>query len=152
MAIRGPDNTPKGHKLGIPDPYENASSTFNISPQLAARSLVRHWSRQDKLHYGDDMEADQGQYNRALLRPAYSRFRLNRRMDFVAPGKKTPWPSKNWVPLPPHRPSQVIRGGGLQVRQPGQQTVMNMQQYQRSVPFLQSGLSGVGSTLGNALG
>lgn len=122
-------------------------------PALERKSIVRGWGLQDKTPLVDQgLQNGQGVYNRALLRPAYSRFRLNRRMDFVAPAKKTPWPTVNWVPNPPHRTLQQIKGGGQQFRQPGQYTVMQMQQYQRSIPRLQSGLSGAAAHISNVWG
>jgi hypothetical protein len=119
---------------------------------VSSHLAMRKWGIEDKIRYGDDLAFDQGQYNRPLIRPACSPFYLNRRMDLVAPASKTPWPSVNWIPTPPHRPPQITKSGGRQTQQPGPITVQQMQQTYRVVPTLQTGLSGLGDTIRRALG
>lgn len=119
--------------------------------QVANHLNMRRWGIEDKLRYGDNTSFDQGQYNRPLMRPAASRFALNRTMRFVAPDHKTPWPSVNWIPTPPHRTNQVTKSGGRQPQQPGLITTQVMQSYKSAFPVLQSGLSSFGERASNVL-
>lgn len=124
----------------------------DLSRGVVAASPMRRWGIEDKFPMVDEgLQQGTGVYNRPLIRPAYSRFRLNRRMDFVAPDHKTPWPSVNWIPTPPYRTHQVTKSGGRAPQHPGLISVQQMQQYHRSVPSISSGLSGFSDAINRAL-
>lgn len=128
------------------------NEAHDLPPRLVHTSPMRHWGIQDKFPLPDTgLMNGQGVYNRPLIRPAYSRFRLNRRMDFVAPDHKTPWPSVNWVPTFPMRVQQVTKSGGRAPQHPGLVTVQQMQQYNRAVPSISGGLSGFSDAVSRAL-
>ena len=119
---------------------------------VTSHLAMRHWGIQDKSPMPDTGLIDgNGVYNRPLMRPAASPFRLNRRMDLVAPAQNTPWPSINWQPNFPQRVAQVARGGGSAPQHPGLVTVQQMQAYNRSIPSISSGLSGFNDAVSRAL-
>ena len=124
----------------------------DVPRSITSHLAMRQWGIEDKTPMPDTgLINGQGVYNRPLMRPAYSRFLITRSMALVAPATKTPWPSVNWVPTPPHRTAQVTKSGGRQPIQPGMISVQQMQQYHQAVPVLQSGLSGMGLQISRAL-